>query len=141
MKKNTLGQLQKNTLREQIVTLLAKKIINNAIQPGDKLPSERDIAADLDVNRATVREALKKLETLGLIEIRHGEGIFVNDYRSSGNLELFRMMIYLNDTIPLSILQDVLEMRKIIVPEMAARAVQECSSSDLKEFTLIINEQ
>ncbi len=141
MKKNTLGHLQKNTLREQIVTLLAKKIINNAIQPGDKLPSERDIAADLDVNRATVREALKKLETLGLIEIRHGEGIFVNDYRSSGNLELFRMMIYLNDTIPLSILQDVLEMRKIIVPEMAARAVQECSVSDLEEFTLIINEQ
>jgi GntR family transcriptional repressor for pyruvate dehydrogenase complex len=137
MKKNTLGKLQKNTLHQQIVSLLAKRIINQ-MQPGDKLPSERDIAADLDVNRATVREALKKLETLGLIEIRHGEGIFIKDYLIGGNLELFKMMIYLNETIPLSILQNLLEIRRIIVPQMAAKASENISKEELKQFEAIV---
>ncbi|MCX8124668.1 MAG: FadR family transcriptional regulator [Spirochaetes bacterium] len=137
MKKNTLGKIQKNTLHQQIVSLLAKRIINE-LQPGDKLPSERDIAADLDVNRATVREALKKLETLGLIEIRHGEGIFIKDYLSSGNLELFKMMIYLNDTIPFSILQNLLEIRMIIVPQMAAIASQKINKEEIKLFESIV---
>lgn len=137
MKKNTLGKLQKNTLHQQIVSLLAKRIINH-MQPGDKLPSERDIAADLDVNRATVREALKKLEMLGLIEIRHGEGIFIKDYLSSGNLELFKMMIYLNDTIPFSILQNLLQIRRIIVPQMAAIASQNITTDEIKAFESIV---
>lgn len=137
MKKNTLGKLQKNTLHQQIVSLLAKRIINQ-MQPGDKLPSERDIAADLDVNRATVREALKKLETLGLIEIRHGEGIFIKDYLTGGNLELFKMMIYLNETIPLSILQNLLEIRRIIVPQMAAKASENISKEELQQFEAIV---
>jgi len=137
MKKNTLGKIQKNTLHQQIVSLLAKRIINQ-MQPGDKLPSERDIAADLDVNRATVREALKKLETLGLIEIRHGEGIFIKDYLTSGNLELFKMIIYLNDTIPLSILQNLLEIRRIIVPQMAANASENITREELQQFEAIV---
>ncbi len=137
MKKHTLGKLHKNTLHQQIVSLLAQRIINT-MHPGDKLPSERDIAADLDVNRATVREALKKLEMLGLIEIRHGEGIFIKDYLTSGNLELFKMMIYLNDTIPFSILQNLLEIRKIIVPQMAAIASQNINREEIQLFESII---
>ena len=137
MKKNVLGKLHKNTLHQQIVSLLTKRILN-VMHPGEKLPSERDIAADLDVNRATVREALKKLESLGLIEIRHGEGIFVKDYMTSGNLELFKMFIYLNEIIPLPILQDILEIRRIIVPVMVVKACENISKEELQQFEAIV---
>lgn len=139
MKKTTLGNIHKKTLHSQIVTLLAKHIINKKLQPGDKLPSERELADNLDVNRATVREALKKLETLGLIEVRHGEGIFVRDYFSSGNLELFKMLFYLNDTLPAAALKDVLQIRNIISPPMAANAAQNISQNDLHDIETTIN--
>jgi DNA-binding FadR family transcriptional regulator len=62
------------SLADAIVRSLREEILSERYRPGDRLPSERDLAARLGANRGSVREALKKLEQQGLLEIRPGGG-------------------------------------------------------------------
>ncbi len=60
-------------IRGQILAYLA----NGSLEPGDRLPAERELAARLEVSRPSVREAIKTLEAEGRLEVRHGQGVFV----------------------------------------------------------------
>lgn len=124
--------LARSRLHEEIVSLIQKKIITGAIRPGEKLPTERDLAESLQVNRATVREALRKLESLDLLEIRHGDGVYVRNFLESGNLDLVKTMAYMYE--PGGIIPAVLEVRRIMVPEMAALAAQRRTADELDEL-------
>jgi GntR family transcriptional repressor for pyruvate dehydrogenase complex len=63
-----------SSLAETIVRELRDEVLRGRYRPGERLPSERDLAARMEANRGSVREALKKLEQQGLIEIRPGGG-------------------------------------------------------------------
>jgi GntR family transcriptional regulator, transcriptional repressor for pyruvate dehydrogenase complex len=82
--------LKKTRLYEQVVEQIQKTIINGKLQPGDRLPSERDLAEMFHVGRTTIRESLRTLGIMGLIEVRTGQkGSIVrvcdiSHYRSSG---------------------------------------------------------
>ena len=62
---------------EQIAERLADDIRSGVLMPGERLPSERDLARTLEVSRASVREALASLALSGVVETRHGAGTFV----------------------------------------------------------------
>lgn len=64
-------------ISQKIVDQIREMLHTGQLKPGDRLPSEREIAEQLQVSRPAVREALTALETMGLIEIRPGEGTFV----------------------------------------------------------------
>ena len=64
-----------NKIMEQIKT----NIINKELRPGDRLPSEREIAEKTGASRASVREALRSLEMIGVIKTIWGDGSYVND--------------------------------------------------------------
>ncbi|MBV1781063.1 FadR family transcriptional regulator [Paeniglutamicibacter sp. ABSL32-1] len=66
-----------------LVTALVEGIAHSAIAPGDKLPPERRLAELLGVGRSALREALKSLDLLGLIEIRQGDGTYLSASHSS----------------------------------------------------------
>ncbi len=66
---------------------MREAILSGRYAPGERLPTQRNLAADLNVNMATVREALKRLEQLRLVEVRHGDATRVLDWRASGGLE------------------------------------------------------
>ena len=72
---------RKQPLYDQLVDILRDKI-ENEMEPGDLLPSERELSERYGLSRTTVRLALKELETLGLITRRHGKGTFVSDLTS-----------------------------------------------------------
>jgi len=112
----------RSRLSGEIENILLQGIIKGQLAAGEKLPTERDLARDLEVNRSTVREALGKLESLDLVEIRHGDGVYVKDYLESGNLELIRAMIRLDEQQRDDIITALLEFRTIIGPEMAFHA-------------------
>lgn len=116
--------LTRSKLSEEIEGILLKGIIKGQLKAGEKLPTERVLAEELGVNRSTVRAGLSKLESLDLIEIRHGDGVYVKDYLESGNLELIRAMIRLDDQQRDAIISTVLEFRTIIGPEMASLAAR-----------------
>jgi len=62
---------------EDIVRQIQGLIAERQLQPGDRLPSERELAELLSVSRASVREALRVLSAMGLVEVRSGDGTFV----------------------------------------------------------------
>ena len=77
----------------QIVKQLRELIIDRHIQPGDKLPSERVLCEQLNTSRSSVREALRSLELLGLIETRQGGGTFLADVSGNQLVEILSSFI------------------------------------------------
>jgi DNA-binding FadR family transcriptional regulator len=72
-----LSSLQAPSLKERVLAELRRAIEQGWLQPGDQLPSERELSEQLSVSRSTVREAIQLLEALGVVEVRHGSGTFV----------------------------------------------------------------
>ena len=72
----------------EIVRKLQRMIEEDHLVPGDKIPSERELSDRLNVGRSSVREALRALELLGLIETRRGEGTFIHDFQEHKLVEL-----------------------------------------------------
>ena len=102
---------------------LRSLILTGAYSPGSRLPNERELAEALGVNRGSVREALKRLEFLELIEVRHGQGSFVCEVSASSALQLIEALLLDRRTITRDLLRRVLEFRRHItihVVELAA---------------------
>lgn len=108
----------------EIVKKLRDLIKEEKVVVGGKLPSERELAERLQVGRSTVREALRSLELLGLIETRRGEGTFLSDYRKHQLVELLSTFI-LQET---KSIEDVHKTRETLEKE-AIRTV--CNSVNL----------
>lgn len=72
-------KIRQERLSDTIAKMLERMIVQGAFSAGQRLPSERDLAAHLDVSRPSLREALHKLETRGLLETRHGGGTYVRN--------------------------------------------------------------
>lgn len=81
----------------EIVEKIREIIDENKLGPGDKLPSERELSDRLNAGRSSVREALRALELLGLIETRRGEGTFISDFRNHRLVQLLSSFILQND--------------------------------------------
>ena len=84
--------IAKKAVSELVVQRVLDLIKNGQLTPGEKLPSERDLSGILGVSRPTVREALRALSILGVLEIRHGGGVFVTSLEAS---ELLTRSIFL----------------------------------------------
>jgi len=107
-----------------VVERLRSLILTGAYPPGARLPNERELAEALGVNRGSVREALKRLEFLELIEVRHGQGSFVRELAASSALQLIQDLLRDRRTITAELLRQLLEFRRhmtVHAVELAAR--------------------
>lgn len=77
----------------EIVEYLRSLIDKNRLKPGDKIPSERELSDRMNVGRSSVREALRALELLGLIETRRGEGTFLKNFREHQLVQLLSTFV------------------------------------------------
>lgn len=104
-----------------------ENLIAGEWKPGDKIPSENELAAQLQVSRISVRSALQRLSSLGLVESRQGEGTFVCEFSGAQ---------YANNLIPLVVfersdMQDLMEFRNILDSEIAALAALRATDTDI----------
>lgn len=111
---------------DQILDLLRK----GEFRPGSQLPPERDLAEQLEVSRASLREALSALQLLGLVETRSGQGTFVSTRADSTLLRLDASLVYQDLESPFTILQA----RKAVEPPIAALAAQQRSGEALQRL-------
>src|SRR5512132_1561450 len=89
-----LGPIKSTRIYEEIVRQVKQLIAEGRFKSGDRLPPERELAEKFVVSRTSVREALRALESLGLIEIRAGEGTFVREMSVESLIEpLARVML------------------------------------------------
>ncbi|MDW5595719.1 GntR family transcriptional regulator [Conexibacter stalactiti] len=84
--------IERTSVPDQVFAQLQQAILGGRYAPGEQLPTQRALAADLGVNMATVREALGRLEQLRLVETRHGSGTHVRDWRRSGGLDALTLL-------------------------------------------------
>ena len=125
------NRIDKTNLNNKISRQMISRILSEKLRPGDKLPPEREMAEQMNVNRNTLREALRKLETLGLLSVRQGDGIYVLDYRDSGNLELLKHILLSRKEKTAEIIYDVLKIRKLVIPDMAAAAAEKITDDGI----------
>src|SRR5271166_2061635 len=87
-----LRAVQSRSLGDQVFDQVAGEIMSERYAPGAALPSERTLAEIFGVNRHVVREALKRLEQLGLITTSRSGGAEVSDFKRSAGLEVLAML-------------------------------------------------
>ena len=75
------GPVAKSTLADEVAKRIARMIRGGSYDPGDRLPTINEMASRFGVGHPTLREALKKLEALGTVTIKHGSGVYVQDNR------------------------------------------------------------
>jgi DNA-binding FadR family transcriptional regulator len=113
-----LTPIARASVPDLVFNRLRKAILTGDYRPGERLPTQRALAADLEVNMATVREALKRLAQLRLVEIRHGDATRVLDWRRSGGLEA----LILQGSAEQAIVADLMEARRLLLVEAARLA-------------------
>src|SRR5881392_183818 len=117
-----LKPVEKQRVAEEIAEQLRSLILNGQYPPGSKLPPERELSKRLGVNRASLREALKKLEHLGLVRIRQGDGTRVQDFMQTGGIELVQHLLPLATGSHPELIRDMLEFRRLFGREVARLA-------------------
>lgn len=112
---------------ERVLQSVEDSIENGSLYPGQRLVSERELAATLKVSRPSVREALRALEMLGLLKTVDRQGAVVQTPSSSSFARFFRLMLSLQR----SMTEELLELRIVLDCEAAALAAKRSTSQDL----------
>ncbi|MBI3361748.1 MAG: FadR family transcriptional regulator [Chloroflexi bacterium] len=120
--------VQSERLYEQIVGQIEQQILTGLLKVGDRLPPERELAEQFRVSRTAVREAVKTLREKGLIEVQPGRGTFVTDGMTRAATQSLGRLMRLGS---MDSFQDLVELRSIIEPEMAALAATRITSGHM----------
>ena len=127
----------KNIKVYEVIMEEIKDIVKKGeLKSGEKLPSERELADKLEVSRTSVREALKALTMLGLIESKHDEGNFIKSNFENSLLEPLSIVFLLIGSKN----EDIIELRRIIEPEAAGLAAKNITESELRDLKEIMKE-
>lgn len=119
---------------ETILDQIKELLINGQLHPGDKLLTERELAEQLQVSRASVREALSALNLAGILEIRHGEGIYVRKPDDNEVIEPLTFIILLEKNR----ISNVLEVRKALEVESAGLAAERANEEELQTIAAAV---
>ncbi|HEV8311130.1 MAG TPA: FadR/GntR family transcriptional regulator [Methylomirabilota bacterium] len=122
---------------EEIVRQIKGLIADGQLKSGDRLPPERDLAERFRVSRTSVREALRALESTGLIEIRPGEGTFVRQVSVESLIEPLALVILTQREA----IAELYEARRLLEAPIAALAARRASPDDVAEMTRVLDEQ
>jgi GntR family transcriptional regulator, transcriptional repressor for pyruvate dehydrogenase complex len=112
--------LPRASVPDQVFGRLCEEILSGRYAPGERLPTQRALAADLQVNLATVREAVKRLEQLRLVEVRHGDAMRVRDWRRSGGLDALALL----QSVDVEVVRSLFEARRLLLAEASRLAAQ-----------------
>ena len=122
---------------EDIVQQFSSLIRQGALKPGERLPSERVLAEQLQVSRSSVREAMRSLELQGLVISKRGSGTFIN----TDNLESMVALIASTLSAGTGTIQHIFEMRHVLEPQIAALAAQRADQQEIQEMEDILKAQ
>jgi GntR family transcriptional repressor for pyruvate dehydrogenase complex len=122
---------------DQVFASLLEAILGGRYAPGEKLPGQRALARDLGVTMTALREALKRLEQMGLVDVRHGDAMRVNDVRERGTLDVLAPLLLRDGRLDPGVLADVLEARTLMLADMgqlAAMRRDDAQAARLREL-------
>jgi len=121
------GTLQRDVLSEKIVEKLLTLIREKQLRPGDRLPPERELATMMGVSRPSLREALRALSIMRVIENRQGSGTFVTSLKPELFVEHLDFIFKVND----STFMDLFQARKILEVGLASLAATHITTEEI----------
>jgi DNA-binding FadR family transcriptional regulator len=132
-----LAPIKSTRIYEEIVRQIKAMIAEGRLTSGDRLPPERELAEKFLVSRTSVREALRALESLGLVEIRPGEGTFIREVSVDHLIEpLALVMASQREAIA-----ELFEARRLIEPAIAGLAAARATPDEVQEMGRILETQ
>ncbi|WP_330336527.1 FadR/GntR family transcriptional regulator [Streptomyces sp. NBC_00557] len=119
---------QKGTVTQRAIEAIKAMIAEGRLEPGERLPTERDLAAGLGISRSSMREAIRALTVMGVLEARHGSGIYVTALEAGDLLETFGVVADLSRGPRLV---ELLEVRRILESTATALAAARITEGQL----------
>lgn len=114
-----------------------EQLILTKLKPGDRLPGERELAAMLGVSRSSLRDALLRLEVVGLIESRQGSATVVRDVSADALIPPLAKVIAHKQHL----IEELLDFRAMLEPLLAARAARHATPDDIARMDEILSRQ
>ncbi|MFD9391966.1 FadR/GntR family transcriptional regulator [Streptomyces sp. NPDC060000] len=118
----------KGTVTQRAIDRIKTMITDGTLEPGQRLPTERDLAAQLGISRSSMREAIRALTVLGVLEARHGSGIYVTALKAGDLLETFGVVADLSRGPRLI---ELLQVRRILESTATALAAARITPDQL----------
>lgn len=135
--KADIDVIRKTKVYEKVVQQIQRLIRDGLLKPGDKLPPERELVEMFQVSRSSLRDAIRALELMGLVEARQGEGTVVRKPSSDSLINPIAAMLLQEREL----VSELLEFRAMIEPALARRAATYVSAEDLKHLKNILRRQ
>ncbi|MGZ1490917.1 FadR/GntR family transcriptional regulator [Brevibacterium sediminis] len=115
-------------------------ILSDGLRPGDLLPTEGELCTRLGVSRSNVREAIRKLSTLDIVDVRHGHGTYVGEMTLDALVEALVFRGVLSPGDDLDALRDVVEVRKALDHGMSEQIVDALKGTENSELKDLVDE-
>ena len=129
--------VRKTKLYQRVAEQIQGFIRDGLLKPGDKLPPERELAATFHVSRSSLRDAIRVLEVIGLVEPRQGDGTVVRDLSVDSLVKPLSAMLSQKRELVI----ELLDFRRMIEPSLAARAATRASDKDVVHLEDILTRQ
>jgi GntR family transcriptional repressor for pyruvate dehydrogenase complex len=124
--------IRQRRLYEDIVRQIQILSAERQLQPGDRLPPERELAEILGVSRTSVREAIRVLSAMGLVEVRSGDGTFIREAPTPIDPAVSSRLS------ERALLLDLLEARGVIEEEIVALAVRRATNDEIDQMQVLL---
>jgi DNA-binding FadR family transcriptional regulator len=125
--------IQRRLVSEAVFEQLLSDVIAGRLAPGDGLPSERTLSEAFEVNRHAVREAIKRLQQAGLVQVAQGGATRVLDWRRSAGLDLLTSLARAaRGPEQQALLRDIVEMRAVVGADVARCCAERAPDTDLQ---------
>jgi GntR family transcriptional regulator, transcriptional repressor for pyruvate dehydrogenase complex len=134
--KSDFEVIRRNKVYEEVAQQIERLILKK-LRPGDKLPSERELAEMLHVSRSSIRDAIRGLELMGMVEPRQGAGTIVREISSDSVMNPFSNALKRRRES----VSELLDFRKMLEPPLAARAATHASADEISEMEEILQRQ
>ncbi|MBF0529130.1 MAG: FadR family transcriptional regulator [Deltaproteobacteria bacterium] len=132
-----LKAVKKRRASEDVAQQIISLIKNGQLKKGEHLPAERELTDTFKVSRTTLREAIRSLESMGLVETRQGTGTYILAAGEDALIQCLTTGLYSEEDD----LMDIFYLRKIIEPPIAQLAAGHANTSDILELEDIIKRQ
>ncbi|AUS09160.1 FadR family transcriptional regulator [Laceyella sacchari] len=125
---------ERSSMSERIISQIMDAIVKGEVKPGERLPTERDLATLFQVSRTVVRDAIKTLAGRNILHVKHGKGIFVANIQPT-DIESFSQANWEDAAV-----HDLFEIRKVLETEAAAWAAERRQAHHLEKLEWIIQD-